>query len=189
VLKYHQNVLEARVVTTGETLPMADIRDLGISLRQSGYEVFLQNGALYAFKGISGRFAPIAVHVSLLAILFGAAVGALGGLDGSVMIPVGEEFLVANSMRGGITTIPGLALPDGAKKVVRLDKFDIDYRADGAVGQYRSVLSELDLDGRVERQKEIYVNEPMRFGGITIYQVRLPFWGLSYDVFRLVNRH
>ena len=28
------------------------------------------------------------------------------------------------------------------------------------------------VQGRPEKQKEIYVNEPMRFGGITIYQVR-----------------
>lgn len=71
----------------GETLPSASVRDLGALLKDSGYEVFLKNGSLYGFKGISGRFAPIAVHVSLVLILFGAAVGALGGLDGQVLPP------------------------------------------------------------------------------------------------------
>ena len=59
-----------------------------------------------------------------------------------------------------------------AVQVITLDKFDIDYRSDGSVGQYRSILTERDLDGRMEQQKEIYVNEPMRFGGVTIYQAR-----------------
>lgn len=59
-------------------------------------------------------------------------------------------------------------------QVITLDKFDIDYRSDGSVGQYRSILTERDLDGRMEQQKEIYVNEPMRFGGVTIYQARPP---------------
>jgi cytochrome c biogenesis protein len=59
-------------------------------------------------------------------------------------------------------------------QVITLEKFDIDYRSDGSVGQYRSILTESDLDGRMEHQKEIFVNEPMRFGGVTIYQVRTP---------------
>lgn len=73
--------------SAGETLPNAHVRDLGGLLKENGYEVFLKSGSLYGFKGISGRFAPIAVHVSLILILFGAAVGALGGLDGQVRPP------------------------------------------------------------------------------------------------------
>jgi cytochrome c biogenesis protein len=58
------------------------------------------------------------------------------------------------------------------EQVITLEKFDIDYRSDGSVGQYRSILTESDLNGHMEQQKEIYVNEPMRFGGVTIYQAR-----------------
>eukprot|EP00892_Ulva_mutabilis_P008991 jgi/Ulvmu1/6464/UM003_0095.1 len=166
----------------GETLPNASIRDLGGLLKENGYEVFLKSGSLYGFKGISGRFAPIGVHIALVLILFGAALGALGGLEGQVMVPEGGEFLVANRLRGGFTTVPGLLLPEGARKVVRLDSFAIDYRADGSVGQYRSVLTESDLQGRPEKQKEIYVNEPMRFGGITIYQTD---WAIAAMNFRV----
>ena len=138
----------------------------------AGYEVFLRDGALYAFKGIAGRFAPIAVHVSLVAILGGAAFGALAGFDGQIMLPEGQEVLVANTLRGAGTALPGVPLPEGAKRVLRLDRFTIDYRPDGSVGQFRSLLTERDLDGRELRQKEIYVNEPLRFGGVTLYQVR-----------------
>lgn len=78
----------------GETLPSASVRDLGGLLKDSGYEVFLKDGSLYGFKGISGRFAPIAVHVSLVLILLGAAIGALGGLEGTVRPPSLPEPLL-----------------------------------------------------------------------------------------------
>jgi hypothetical protein len=72
---------------------------------------------MYGFKGISGRFAPIGVHVSLVLILLGAAYGALGGYEGSAMLSEGDQLLVASKLRGGITTLSGLGLPEGAKKV------------------------------------------------------------------------
>ena len=87
------------------------------------------------------------------------------------MLPEGREFLVGNVLRSAGTAIPGMPLPAGAARVMRLDKFVIDYHSSGEIAQYRSVLTELDLDGRALQQKEIYVNEPFRFGGVTLYQV------------------
>jgi cytochrome c biogenesis protein len=88
------------------------------------------------------------------------------------MLPEGDEVLIANVLRSAGTAIPGVPLPDGARSVIELNRFVIDYRSDGSIAQYRSVLTERDLYGNVKRQKEIYVNEPMRFGGVTLYQVR-----------------
>ena len=67
-----------------ETLPGGNVRDVGRVLVKNGYSVFLKEGKLYGFKGIAGRFAPIAVHVSLLLVLGGAAFGALAGFEGQV---------------------------------------------------------------------------------------------------------
>jgi cytochrome c biogenesis protein len=146
--------------------------DLGRNLVSKGYEVFLKGGSLYAFKGISGRFAPIGVHVALLAILGGAAYGALAGFEGQVMLPEGGDFLVSSALQNAPVALPGSPLPGGANRVLRLDKFVIDYRSDGSIGQFRSVLTQLDLDGRRLGQQEISVNQPLRFGGVTVYQVR-----------------
>ena len=60
------------------TLPDANLCDLGRLLRQKGYAVFLQQGSLYAFKGLAGKLAPIGVHLSLLAIIAGRAILSLG---------------------------------------------------------------------------------------------------------------
>jgi len=46
--------------------------DLAVLLRKSGYQVFKKGPALYGFKGLAGRLAPIGVHVSMVLVMFGA---------------------------------------------------------------------------------------------------------------------
>lgn len=63
-------------------------------------QVFINpEGSLYSFKGLVGRLGPIGVHASMLAILGGVAFGGISGYKGSVMIPQGNEFLVASALR------------------------------------------------------------------------------------------
>lgn len=63
-------------------------------------QVFINTeGSLYSFKGLVGRLGPIGVHASMLAILGGVAFGGISGYKGSVMIPQGNEFLVASALR------------------------------------------------------------------------------------------
>ncbi|KAH9325150.1 hypothetical protein KI387_005328, partial [Taxus chinensis] len=52
-----------------DTLPRARIRDVGVLLMGSGYEVFFVESALYGFKGLAGILAPIGVHGALLLII------------------------------------------------------------------------------------------------------------------------
>lgn len=80
---------------SAEILPDANVKDLGGVLMQKGYQVFRQGPSLYAFKGLAGRLGPIGVHASMLAIMAGVAIGGLGGYKGSVMVPTGGDFLVA----------------------------------------------------------------------------------------------
>lgn len=80
---------------SAEVLPDADVQDLGKILHAKGYQVFRQGPSLYAFKGLAGRLGPIGVHASMLAIMLGVAIGGLGGFKGSVMVPTGGDFLVA----------------------------------------------------------------------------------------------
>lgn len=47
----------------------------------------MQNGSLYAFKGLAGRLGPIGVHIALLMVLAGTAYSGFGGLKGSAMCP------------------------------------------------------------------------------------------------------
>ncbi len=87
--------------------------------------MFVKQGSLYAFKGLSGRLGPIGVHAALLLILFGTALSGFAGYHGSAMCPEGGEFIVGDFMA------PSSALslrPSGAGATVRVNSFSIDYR-------------------------------------------------------------
>lgn len=80
-------------------------------------QVFLQDGQLYAFKGLAGRLGPIGVHVALLMCLFGTGYSGFGGWKGTALCPEGGEFLVANALypASRVST-----LPSGAKAVMQV---------------------------------------------------------------------
>jgi cytochrome c biogenesis protein len=82
-----------------EELPNARIRDVAAALAAKGYLPFVQGGSLYAFKGLAGKLGPIGVHASMLAVMLGTSVGALGGFGGTAMIPEGSDSLVAELLR------------------------------------------------------------------------------------------
>jgi cytochrome c biogenesis protein len=52
-------------------LPSAQLADVAAALTTKSYQVFLQDGQLYAFKGLAGRLGPIGVHIALLMCLAG----------------------------------------------------------------------------------------------------------------------
>ena len=54
-------------------LPDASVRKFGAILQRKGYQVFLRDGSLYAFKGLAGKLGPIGVHAAMLLIMAGAA--------------------------------------------------------------------------------------------------------------------
>lgn len=54
------------------------------------------------------------------------------------------------------------SLPKGAKQVLHVNGFDVEYRPDGSVQQFKSDLSVFDLDGNPKQQKIISVNQPIR---------------------------
>lgn len=57
---------------------------------------------------------------------------------------------------------PVASLPEGAKQVLHVNGFNIDYRPDGSVQQFNSDLSVLDLDGQEMQRNGIFVNKPLR---------------------------
>ena len=122
--------------------------------------------SFYARKGLAGRIGPIVVHVSLLIIIFGAMWGSLTGFFAQELIPSGETFQVQHIFDAGAWSAP--QIPKDWS--VRVNRFWIDYSADGHVDQFYSDLSVLDAEGTEVDQKVIHVNEPLRYKGVTFYQ-------------------
>jgi cytochrome c biogenesis protein len=124
--------------------------------------------ALYAFKGLIGRLAPIGVHAGLLLTLGGAAYSGLGGLGGSVMVPEGTSFEIGQGLRRGNAFAPR---PRSETDKVVVNDFTIEYLPNGQVSQFFSDLSVVDgTDGHEKQRKTISVNVPLRQGGVTMYQ-------------------
>jgi len=165
--KFRREVAAFERLPIARKVPLAKLRDLGMALKSKGYQIFIQDGALYAFKGLAGRIGPIGVHASMLAVMAGIVVGAAGGYTGTAMIPEGGEALVGTLLR---PASPLARPPAGADAVLEVGDFRIDYRSDGSVQQFFTDIIVKDLDGNEVTKKTISVNQPLRFGGVTAYQ-------------------
>ncbi|PIN02313.1 hypothetical protein CDL12_25174 [Handroanthus impetiginosus] len=156
-----------------DALPRASIHDLGVILMGAGYEVFLKGPSLYAFKGLAGRFAPIGVHLALLLIMAGGTLSAAGSFRGSVTVPQGLNFVIGDVLGpNGFLSTPS----ESFDTEVHVNRFYMDYYDSGEVSQFHSDLSLFDLNGKEIMRKTISVNDPLRYGGFTIYQTD---WSLS----------
>ncbi|CAA0807584.1 Cytochrome c biogenesis protein CCS1-chloroplastic [Striga hermonthica] len=156
-----------------DALPRASIQDLGVILMGAGYEVFLKGPTLYAFKGLAGRFAPIGVHLALLLIMSGGTLSATGSFRGSVTVPQGLNFVITDVLRPtGFLSTPS----ESFNTEVHVNRFYMDYYNSGEVSQFHSDLSLFDINGKEVMRKTISVNDPLRYGGVTIYQTD---WSLS----------
>jgi len=131
------------------------------------YRVFQSEDTLYARKGIVGRIGPIVVHVGILIILVGGILGAMTGFVGQEMVPSGEDFKVQNIINAGPWAASSQILKDWS---MRVNRFWIDYTPSGGIDQFYSDLSVLDSQGAEVKRKTIYVNEPLRYRGVTFYQ-------------------
>jgi cytochrome c biogenesis protein len=149
-------------------------------LKTRGYRVFADGAALYARKGIAGRIGPIIVHAGMLIVLVGAIVGALTGFIAQELVPSGQTFQVQNIIDGG-PLAAGNVPRDWSVKV---NRFWIDYLPDGNIDQFYSDLSVIDQAGQERDRQTIYVNKPLRYRGVTMYQTD---WGIAAVRVRINN--
>lgn len=133
----------------------------------------MKGPSLYAFKGLAGRFAPIGVHLALLLVMVGGTLSAAGSFRGSVTVPQGLNFVIGDVLGpSGFLSTPS----ESFNTEVHVNRFYMDYYNSGEVSQFHSDLSLFDLNGKEIMRKTISVNDPLRYGGITIYQTD---WSLS----------
>lgn len=158
---------------TAVRLSNARVQDIGRELSAKRYQVFIKDGSLYAFKGLAGKLGPIGVHASMLAIMAGVAVGALGGYNGSALIPEGGDAVIGSLLQ---PASPMGRLPAAGEALLHVDDFTIDYRTDGSIRQFFTEVTVQDFDGKILARKTISVNQPLRYGGVTAYQTD---WGMA----------
>nr|QUE28011.1 Ccs1 [Sahlingia subintegra] len=153
-----------------------NISQCTLALNKKGYFVFQQKNTFYAYKGLIGRISPIFVHLSLICILFGAVVSASTGFMVQEVVPQGEYFHIQNLVSGGNFSFINQEL------FGKVEKFNISYNNDGSINQFFSTLSLRDLKGYLVKNETIYVNKPLHYSGVSIYQTDWNITGLKLSV-------
>lgn len=119
-----------------------------------GFLIFGENGRWT-------RFGVYAVHLSVVLLLIGGLIGSIFGFDGFVNIPEGD-------------TVQQIILRNSGERLklefaIRCDDFDVSFYESGAPKEFRSSLTLLE-NGQPVVRKDIVVNDPLRYKGISIFQ-------------------
>lgn len=115
----------------------------------------------FSQKGKWSRTGVYIVHSSILVIFLGAIYGHFTGFKGSIMLPELQSSDTIFTFENGNT----IDLPFE----VRCDRFDIEFYSNGMAKEYRSKLTILE-NGKEILHKDIEVNGPLTYKGITFYQ-------------------
>ncbi|MBD2771859.1 cytochrome c biogenesis protein [Iningainema tapete] len=162
-----------------ETLHVKSLENVTSILQNRRYQVFLEGDTLYARKGIIGRIGPIIVHVGIVTILLGGIWGAMTGFVAQEMVTSGDTFQVKNIVEAG-----PWAAQVSKDWSVRVNRFWIDYTSSGGIDQFYSDMSVLDNQQHEVDRKTIFVNQPLRYHGVTFYQTD---WGIAAIRVRVNN--
>ena len=129
--------------------------------RHSQVETTDSGYVIYGEKGRWSRFGVYTVHLSVVLLLIGGLIGSIFGFDGWVNIPEGES-------------VSQIQLRSQAQVLqldfeIRCDDFDVSFYDTGAPKEFRSSLTILE-QGREVLKKDIIVNDPLRYKGVSMYQ-------------------
>ncbi|MEA5534207.1 cytochrome c biogenesis protein [Crocosphaera sp. XPORK-15E] len=169
---FYQQPRQFEKLALSTELEISELTPIIPILEKKGYKTFQENQAIYARKGIIGKIGPIVVHAAMLIILGGAIWGALTGFLAQEMIPSGAAFKVNNIIEAGPLSAPQIPKDWG----ILVNRFWIDYTPDGNIDQFYSDLSVINEKGEELDRKTIYVNQPLRYHGVTFYQTS---WGVA----------
>ncbi|MEL6438546.1 MAG: cytochrome c biogenesis protein [Cyanobacteria bacterium J06621_8] len=178
--KFYQKPKQFEKLALSTELDEGSIQRLIPLLQQQSYQVWQQDNTLYARKGLVGRIGPIIVHLGMLIVLGGAIWGIFTGFFAQEMVPGGATFKISNIIELG---------PWGTNQIpddwsVKVNRFWIDYTPEGNVDQFYSDLSIVGDRGAELKRDTIYVNKPLRYDGVTIYQTN---WGIAAVQVQLNN--
>ncbi len=172
--KFYEQPKQFQKLALSAEFDNASLNSLPEILKKRQYQVFQEEGKsniLYARKGLVGRIGPIIVHIGIVVTLLGSIFGAMTGFIAQEMVPSGETFQVKNIIDAG-----PLAAQVPKDWSVRVNRFWIDYTPSGGIDQFYSAMSVLDAQGKEVDRKTIFVNQPLRYKGVTFYQTD---WGIS----------
>ena len=176
--KYYQKPKQFEKLALSAELDRGSLKSLATLLQGQKYQVWEQDNTLYARKGIIGRIGPIIVHLGMIIVLAGGMWGIFTGFFAQESIPSGSIFKIQNIIEAGPFSRP--QIPDDWQ--VKVNRFWIDYTDNGDIDQFYSDLSVVDNDGEELKRETIYVNHPLRYDGVTLYQTNWSIAGIQVQL-------
>ena len=178
--KYYQKPQQFEKLALSTELERGSIKSLIPLLKQQSYQVWQQDTALYARKGIVGRIGPIVVHLGMIIVLLGGMWGIFTGFFAQETVASGNTFKITNIIESG----PFSASQIPTDWSVRVNRFWIDYTDSGDIDQFYSDLSVVSDRGEELKRETIHVNKPLRYDGVTLYQTN---WSIAAARVQLNN--
>ena len=146
------------------------LEKIKINLKKQGWNVKETDGRIAARQGVIGRLGPILIHLGMILLMIGATYGSLNGKTIEKFLAPGRSIdLLNNNEEKGLT--------------IELKKFKIERDPQGRAEQYRSIVNVIEPNGN-NQSKEISVNYPLRYKGLTLYQAD---WALAAITIQIGN--
>ena len=175
--KFLTQVKNYKTLSVTENLKAGLFSTVAYNCNDNKYHFFRQRKTGYAYSGLLGRIGPIIVHGSIILLLLGPTFGSFGGYTAQEIIPRGEIFHIQNLTKfGNFSYVP-------QNLSCRINNFWITYTKDLKTDQFYSDLSILDEKGKELKRKIVFVNEPLIFKDLVLYQTDWDIVGLklSFD--------
>ena len=146
------------------------LEKIKLNLKKQGWNVKETDGRIAARQGVIGRLGPILIHLGMILLMIGATYGSLNGKTIEKFLAPGRSIdLLNNNEEKGLT--------------IELKKFKIERDPQGRAEQYRSIVNVIEPNGN-NQSKEISVNYPLRYKGLTLYQAD---WSLAAITIQIDN--
>jgi cytochrome c biogenesis protein len=170
--RFYDNPKFFQRLALSATIEGRSLTELEPILRAQKYQIRREENRLYARKGIVGKIGPIVVHAGMLIVLIGGSYGALSGFMAQELVTSGNTFKIHNIIDAG--PFSQNQIPQDWS--VKVDRFWIDYTPQGDIDQFYSTLTVLDDKQAAVKQETIYVNKPLKYRGVTLYQTN---WAIA----------
>ena len=169
--QFFRTTQQFRRLKISKNISHLNLNQLLSTIKDNQYSIFQQKNISYCYKGLIGRIAPIVVHFSMILILLGSVLAAVGGFKAQEIVPKTETFHIQNILSNGqLTLIP--------KTSARVNDFWITYNKQKTINQFYSHISILNSEGNEIKQETIFVNSPAKYNGVTYYQTDWNLIGL-----------
>ena len=156
-----------------DNIKLGTPNSVAFNCNASQYHFFRQAKKGYAYSGLLGRVAPIVVHISIIILLLGSTFGSFIGYAAQEIVPRGEIFHIQNLTKFGNTSYVPQELS------CRINNFWITYTKESKTDQFYSDLSLFDQNGNEIKRKIIFVNEPLVFKNLVLYQTDWDIVGIK----------